>query len=1191
MLKENLQENNKVKLSCFKASSLKIKIIYSFISLMSVCGLGFAQSGSNDATFNPSDVGFASGDGFNNSVTSLCVQSDGKIIAGGTYTAYNGLVKSRMIRLNADFSNDGTFISTGANSTVNAIAQQADGKIIVGGQFSNYNGSTRGRINRVNVDGTSDVAFTPGTGANSTINTIVIQPDGKILIGGAFTSYNGTAINRVARLNANGTIDATFTVGTGAANIVYSLALQPDGKIIVGGAFTTFNGVTINRIVRLNADGTADTGFTPGTGASNNVYSIIVQPDNNIIIAGAFTTYNGTSRARIARLNADGTLESTFNPGTGANNIVYSAGLQADGKIIIAGNFTTVNGGTKTRVARLTNTGSVDASYNPGTGFDATVSACAIQADTMAVLGGAFITYNGITSLRLSRLNQNAGLDVILPMTGANDIISAAALQPDQKTLIGGSFIAYNGVIKNRIARVNTDGSIDATFNSGTGANGTVNTISVQADGKIIMGGAFTTQNGTSRPRIARVSSSGVLDLTFTPGTGANSTIFTTSIQSDGSIIAAGAFTTFNGTARSRVVRLTSGGLVDATFNPGTGANNTIYASAIQPDGKILLGGYFTTFNGVAKNRIVRLNTDGTIDPTFNIGTGVSSYVWKIVLQPDGKILVGGQFSTYNGTTARSLIRLNTDGSLDSSFPTTTNLAVSNSVVDIALQADGKIIIVGEFTSYAGVARNRVARLNANGSLDATVNTSVGANNSIHSGLLQADGNVVIAGKFTSYDGTGRNRLARVIILSGTTITASAAANGTITPAGTTTFTNGSNQTYNISAASGYCIADVLVDGVSVGAVSSYAFSNITTSHTIEATFTNQLVPALDITSGFIGDAICAGSAVTFTATPTNGGPSPTYQWQLNGGNVGTGSTYPNASLTNGDVVTCVLTANNTCQSTATAASNTITISVASVINTTQTVSVCPGQTLTVGSNTYSTTGVYSDTLTAVAGCDSIISTDLTVLNVNTATQNLTICNGTTVDVGSHTYAVSGTYTDTLISLMGCDSILTTNLTVLGVINTNTTMIGVDTISAVNVGATSYQWVDCNGGYAAIPGETNQNFGLTSNGSYAVIVTEGLCSDTSACVTITTIGIKAVASKETAEIRVFPNPNNGMLNVYTSIESTISVSNLIGEVIYTDKINAGQSKIELQNCTNGVYILSAIDKDGNTTHRRFVVEK
>ena len=371
-------------------------------------------------------------------------------------------------------------------------------------------------------DGVRDTAFTnnTGTAANETVRSVAVQPDGKILLGGdfSFTTWNGVTVNRIVRLNSNGTRDTAFTTNTGTAanSSVELISVQPDGKILVGGQFTTWNGVTVNRIVRLNSDGTRDTAFTTnaGTAANGTVWSIAVQPDGKILVGGGFTTWNGATVNRIVRLNSNGTRDTAFtnNAGTAANSLVFSIAVQPDGKILVGGEFTTWNGVTVNRIVRLNSNGTRDTAFTNNTG------------------------------------------------TAANGFVRPIAVQPDGKILVGGGFTTWNGVTVNRIVRLNSDGTRDTAFttNTGTAANGAVQSIAVQSDGKILVGGGFTTWNGATVNRIVRLNSNGTRDTAFTNNTGAGANLFVTSIvvQSDDKILVGGGFTTWNGTTVNRIVRL-----------------------------------------------------------------------------------------------------------------------------------------------------------------------------------------------------------------------------------------------------------------------------------------------------------------------------------------------------------------------------------------------------------------------------------------------------------------------------------------------------------------------------------------------------------------------------------------------------------------------------------------------------------
>ncbi|HEX6289423.1 MAG TPA: delta-60 repeat domain-containing protein [Herpetosiphonaceae bacterium] len=349
-----------------------------------------------------------------------------------------------------------------------------------------------------------DPTFNPGSGANDRVLALALQPDGKVLLGGMFTSVGGTARTRIARLNADGTLDTSFNPGSGANSAVWALALQPDGKVLLGGDFWAINGTGRNGIARLNADGTLDTSFNPNPGVDSYVYALALQPDGKVLLGGMFTSVGGTARNSIARLNTDGTLDTSFNPGSGVDSYVHALALQPDGKVLLGGSFSSVGGTARTRIARLNADGSLDTSFNPGA--NSTVRTLALQPDGKVLLGGDFTSVGGTARTRIARLNADGTLDTSFnPGTGANSAVYALALQPDGKVLLGGIFSIVGGTARTRIARLNANGSLDTSFDPGTGANGTVHALALQPDGKVLLGGAFWAINGTARSRIARL--------------------------------------------------------------------------------------------------------------------------------------------------------------------------------------------------------------------------------------------------------------------------------------------------------------------------------------------------------------------------------------------------------------------------------------------------------------------------------------------------------------------------------------------------------------------------------------------------------------------------------------------------------------------------------------------------------------
>jgi uncharacterized delta-60 repeat protein len=411
---------------------------------------------------------FDIGTGFSSYVNDIVIQPDGKILVGGDFTFYNDVRVNFLTRLNSDGTRDTGFNAVGNfNTLVNAIAIQPDGKILVGGGFF----TVTSRLMRLNTDGTRDTEFSVGTGFNSAVQAIALQPDGKILVGGGFTTYDSVDTNRIIRLNSDGTRDTGFNIGTGFANTVNDIVIQPDGKILVVGSFLSYNGVTQYRITRLNSDGTRDTGFTSGSGfqVTSSPTTIAVQPDGKIVLGGFFTSYNGVTQNRIIRLNSDGTRDTGFNIGTGFDNPVEVIALQPDGKILVGGDFTVFNGVTQNRIARLNANGSLDTGFNIGTGFNDSVNTIAIQPGGRILLGGQFTTFNDTTQNYIMGLLPPPPAVAYSQSASANNTNEASALTITINTtnVSDGTVLRWRILDRLDDFAVNTD-VFTITANSGT---------------------------------------------------------------------------------------------------------------------------------------------------------------------------------------------------------------------------------------------------------------------------------------------------------------------------------------------------------------------------------------------------------------------------------------------------------------------------------------------------------------------------------------------------------------------------------------------------------------------------------------------------------------------------------------------------------------------------------------------------
>ncbi len=700
-------------------------------------------------------------DGFdpkaNGEVRIVVIQPDGKILIGGDFTTLspNGgvaVTRNRIARLNRDGTLDHAF-NPNANNTIYAIAVQADGKIIAAGDFNGANsigGQTRNYIAR--LDATTGLADTFDPNANGFILSVAVQADGKILAGGFFTSIGGQTRSHIARLDpTTGAAEVSFDPH--AIGFVNAIVMQPDGKILVGGSFETIGGQLRNYIARLDATtGLADS-FNPN--ANNSVNAIVMQADGKILVGGGFTNIGGAARNRLARLDATTGVADSFDPNAKAP--VLSIAVQTDGKILAGGYFfgaNSIGGQTRNFIARLDSTTGLADSFDPNASI--TVFSIALQADARIVIGGAFTTLapNGgapVSRGGIARLETDGRLDQTLTINAFGAAVQATAVQPDGKILIGGNFNTILGAVRNNIARLNPDGTLDPAFNPN--ANSDVYSIAVQVDGKILAGGQFTEIGGQTRNRIARLNPNGTLDVAFNPN--ANNFVASIALQADGKILAGGRFNSIGGQTRNFIARLdATTGLADS-FNPS--ARDDVISIAVQADGKILAGGYFfgaNSIGGEVRNRIARLDASTGLADSFD--PNANDVVGSIVVQPDGKILAGGNFSSIGGQPRNVIVRLDAATGLADSF----NPDADASVGPIVLQADGKILVGGGFSNIGGQPRNSIARLDPTTGLADSFNP--GANFGVFALALQSDGKILAGGTFSNIGGQTRSLFARL---------------------------------------------------------------------------------------------------------------------------------------------------------------------------------------------------------------------------------------------------------------------------------------------------------------------------------------------------------------------------------------------------------------------------------------------
>ncbi|HEX2748309.1 MAG TPA: immunoglobulin domain-containing protein, partial [Verrucomicrobiales bacterium] len=602
-----------------------------------------------------------------------------------------------------------------ANGYVWMVRELADGKVLVGHQVQN--GNPLYRLNRLNADGTLDASFTtPAMDWN--IQDVDVLPDGRIAVVGRFSNLGGLGQKRVAILNADGTLDPSFNFTSGADGPVTGVRYI-NGRLLVWGSFQNVAGVAVRGLARLNLDGSLDATFGIGAGASDAVNTALFTASGDIFIGGNFTTFKGVARSRAALL-------------------VGGAGIGAGGfapprvnAVEDAAPFTL----TLHRYGPLTEAVSLDyatadGTAHAGTDYEATTGTVAWAAGDGA---DKTITVNLLDNLtaeaaRTFRVNLSNPGGPFSAAAGAtvtivdDDTFATINTQPAGASLIAGGTLTLTSAATSPSAftyqwylnGVAIAGATSATYSvpSLTAAHGGVYFVRVtNAAGSVMSAPA----NVVVRAQAGRVASGLAASRPVLAGGQPRAIV----PDASGGAYVGGWFSQVNGgTAFRYLIRVKADGSLDASWNPSP--NNTVESLVLQPDGKLVVGGNFTQIAGQAVQRLVRFNADGTLDTAFltALGTGPGGVVNAIARLNDGRLVVGGGF--LNLTATGYMAMLLPTGAVDSSF-----LAASNGdIADIAIQNDGKILASGGFTNYSG--GYKFVRLELTGARDTTFVNGVG---------------------------------------------------------------------------------------------------------------------------------------------------------------------------------------------------------------------------------------------------------------------------------------------------------------------------------------------------------------------------------------------------------------------------------------------------------------------------------
>ncbi|SHI35051.1 delta-60 repeat domain-containing protein/Por secretion system C-terminal sorting domain-containing protein [Hymenobacter daecheongensis DSM 21074] len=721
-----------------------------------LCGLvaGFALLAGSPALAQTLDPSFVQAELYRPAPVKAAVgQPDGKQLVLGTFAQTEVGPDRVLMRYNADHTLDQAFCTNVATlrGDINNVRVLPSGKLLLVGEGALTLGSlTRQDLLQLNADGTADASFDAGLASSSggAGRVSAVQPDGKILVGGSFTNYNGSGAQRLVRLLPTGAVDATFSVSIGFAGGLEEITLQPDGKILVGGSFTAPNG-----IVRLLPNGSLDASFSSPLSNVPSGYSRVsmigLQPDGRILISTGHygLRFNDGSTALVARLLADGSRDASFavQSQTGPPPVYnrYDANefiVQPDGRILVA--VQGVYGGQSTNwLIRLNANGTRDASFSaplPSNRTPTEINSLRLMPNGQLLIAGQNFRLNGHRG-DVALLNANGSLDASFnPVLLAGGQVYCVIPQPDGKVLASGVFDEVAGVRTSNVARFNADGSVDAAFTAQAATLFGVEQMVQQPDGKILLAGSLATTGTNPTQTLVRLLPTGATDNSFQPAAG--TFVYRFALQPDGRIAI---------TDGADISRLLANGQVDNTFAQAT-TDGSVYTLLSQPDGKILVGGYWTAFNSQPRRTLVRLLANGSVDASFSspIQNTPDVEVDELLLQPDRKIIAGGY--VYAGMTAAQqafgLFRTLPDGATDNSF--VSSLPVNGSGVGfvrgLTLQPNGRLLVA----AYA----NGVVRKLANGQSDPSFGP-ISFSSDVEDVAVLANGKLVVGGFFTSVGG------------------------------------------------------------------------------------------------------------------------------------------------------------------------------------------------------------------------------------------------------------------------------------------------------------------------------------------------------------------------------------------------------------------------------------------------------
>ncbi|WP_201983242.1 T9SS type A sorting domain-containing protein [Hymenobacter rubidus] len=739
-------------------------------------------------------------------------QPDGKTLLLGTFKRVLQQATGTLVRLMPN----GTQLDTGFQANVaglqgpvDHLALLPDGKLLlfddrsfgtVGSSETLTLGSvTRQTLLRLNADGTPDASFNAQFTNSMTLQQVVPQPDGKLLLLGFFTPNAGQTGPVLIRLNADGSRDLGFQAPVFSINGIgtypKSIALQPDGKVLATGNFDAVDGQPQQAVARLWPSGALDTSFTAAVPTDVSGRSVAVQPDGKLLLLcdGGLPSYPS-----VRRLLANGAVDSGFQyvgpslffmPG-----YVLPPVVQPDGRFLVATANAFYNGAFLGRLLRFLPTGTLDPAFNNAGALTGQINRPTVYPGSVQLLAtGQLLVAAGRTSSALPRfpplatflpvglavLNADGSYDATFaPLIQDLGIVNDLALQPDGKIVLGGDFSEINGVAVRNLARLQANGLVDPSFSATT--DGVVNTLALQTDGQVVVGGSFDFLSGVALPGLGRVLPTGALDAAFVPALAANtanesSEVRRLLVRSTGEVIISGTLIIQRG---STPAYLTLTQLQALTGQEDTGFQSTALNSIsishmlLQPSGKLVLAGNISS--GPASNAPMwRLLPNGALDTSFPMPNLIADVGLTLAQDGAGRLYLSSQGRDAPGAAIffRSLTRYLADGQPDPTFQAVLPGSAPTAVA-IAVQPNGRVLLGGQLSSSSSSFNPNpegTLRLLPTGAADPSYNPASGPvgtpgySGNVNRLLIQPNGAILAAGYFSQVGTQSINGLVRLL--------------------------------------------------------------------------------------------------------------------------------------------------------------------------------------------------------------------------------------------------------------------------------------------------------------------------------------------------------------------------------------------------------------------------------------------